>query len=75
MYYSSFHKTPDRKRFSKKEWEEFTPDSTKKALQDLVSTPDFSEWAIAHADRITLTPPADSNIATNQQKRRWFHWF
>ncbi|KAK1292947.1 hypothetical protein QJS10_CPB17g02233 [Acorus calamus] len=75
MYYSSFHKTPDRKRFSKKEWEEFTQDSTKKALQGLVSTPDFSEWAIAHADRITLTPSADSNSATNQQKRRWFHWF
>ncbi|KAK4393482.1 hypothetical protein Sango_1819000 [Sesamum angolense] len=35
----------------KDEWESFTKESTLKELEDLVSTPDFSKWAVAHADR------------------------
>ncbi|GMP31242.1 hypothetical protein CsSME_00005539 [Camellia sinensis var. sinensis] len=42
-HYSCFHKTPERRKFSKDEWEKFTKDSTKKALEELVSSPDFSK--------------------------------
>ncbi|XP_052204621.1 uncharacterized protein LOC127809673 [Diospyros lotus] len=71
-YYSSFHRTPEKRKFSKEEWETFTRDSTKKALEELVSSPDFSKWAVAHADRITLTPDKD----TPDHRRRWLlPWF
>ncbi|XP_027349291.1 uncharacterized protein LOC113860926 isoform X1 [Abrus precatorius] len=33
-YYSIFHKTSNRKKFTKKEWDEFTRESTKQALTD-----------------------------------------
>ncbi|CAL5370956.1 unnamed protein product [Camellia sinensis] len=59
-HYSSFHKTPERRKFSKDEWEKFTKDSTKKALEELVSSPDFSKWAVVNAERITLTPKKDT---------------
>lgn len=68
-YYSAFHKTPERKKFSKEEWERFTRESTKTALEDLVSSPDFSRWAVANAERITLTPTDE------RRSRSWFHWF
>ncbi|GFY99448.1 transmembrane protein [Actinidia rufa] len=71
-YYSSFHTTPERRNFTRDEWEKFTKDSTKTALEELVSSPDFSKWAVAHADRITLTPSKD---ATADRRRRWFLWF
>ncbi|PSS14135.1 Nuclear envelope integral membrane protein [Actinidia chinensis var. chinensis] len=71
-YYSSFHTTPERRNFTRDEWEKFTKDSTKTALEELVSSPDFSKWAVAHADRITLTPSKD---ATADWRRRWFLWF
>ncbi|CAL5326138.1 unnamed protein product [Camellia sinensis] len=41
-HYSCFHKTPERRKFSMDEWEKFTKDSTKKALEELVLSPDFS---------------------------------
>ncbi|KAA8531556.1 hypothetical protein F0562_006265 [Nyssa sinensis] len=69
-YYSTFHDTPERRKFSKDEWENLTRDSTKKALEELVSSPDFSKWAVANAERITLTPKKD----TAYQRRSWFHW-
>ncbi|XP_058080352.1 uncharacterized protein LOC131228601 isoform X3 [Magnolia sinica] len=72
-YYSTFHNTPERKRFSKEEWETFTRDSTRKALEGLVSSPDFTQWAVANADRITLTPTDDSK--TKPQQQRWLRWF
>ncbi|CAL5387433.1 unnamed protein product [Camellia sinensis] len=59
-HYSCFHKTPERRKFSKDEWEKFTKDSTKKALEELVSSPDFSKWAVVNAERITLTPKKDT---------------
>ncbi|GAB2282719.1 hypothetical protein Dimus_017258 [Dionaea muscipula] len=55
-YYSSFHGTPKRRKYSKEEWDKLTRDHTKKALEELVSSPDFSKWAVANAERITLTP-------------------
>lgn len=53
-YYSTFHKTPYRKRFSPKEWEDFTQESTKEAVAELASSPEFTNWIIKHADRIQL---------------------
>lgn len=70
-FYSTFHNTPERRRFSKEEWEKFTRETTKNALEGLVSSPDFSRWAVAHADRITLTPTKDSA----KQPRRRLPWF
>lgn len=69
-FYSTFHNTPERRKFSKEEWDKFTRETTKNALEGLVSSPDFSRWAVAHADRITLTPSKDSA----KQPRRWFPW-
>ncbi|GAB2265082.1 hypothetical protein Dimus_000149 [Dionaea muscipula] len=56
-FYSTFHSTPKKRRkFSKEEWDMFTRDHTKKALEELVSSPGFNEWIVANAERITLTP-------------------
>ncbi|KAH6759634.1 hypothetical protein C2S51_000183 [Perilla frutescens var. frutescens] len=55
-FYSTFHNTPDRRKFTKDEWELFTRESTRKAMEGLVASPDFSRWAVSHADRITLAP-------------------
>ncbi|KAJ9538136.1 hypothetical protein OSB04_030869 [Centaurea solstitialis] len=69
-FYSSFHDAPDRKRYSKEEWDEFTKESTKKALESLVCSPDFNRWAVDHADRITLLPKEN----TVRRRRSWFPW-
>ncbi|KAG9440594.1 hypothetical protein H6P81_020759 [Aristolochia fimbriata] len=71
-FYSTFHDTPERRRFSREEWEAFTRDSTKRALQGLVASPDFTNWAIANADKITLTP--EDVRGTRNVPRRWFGW-
>ncbi|XP_010272998.1 PREDICTED: uncharacterized protein LOC104608649 isoform X2 [Nelumbo nucifera] len=70
-YYSTYHKTPERKEFSKDEWDKFTRESTKKALEDLFSSPDFNKFAVANAERITLAPPKDHR-STSKQQGRWF---
>ncbi|KAL3526896.1 hypothetical protein ACH5RR_011552 [Cinchona calisaya] len=72
-FYSTFHTTPERRKFSKDEWDKFTKESTKKALETLVSSPDFSKWAVAHADRITLAPKKD--FAKPNYLQRFFRWF
>ncbi|KAL7197922.1 hypothetical protein ACSBR2_020445 [Camellia fascicularis] len=61
-YYSTFHRTPNRKKFSKKEWETFTQESTRHAMAELASSPKFTDWIIKHADRIQL--PDDSSANT-----------
>ncbi|KAL0332351.1 UNVERIFIED_CONTAM: hypothetical protein Scaly_2136600 [Sesamum calycinum] len=66
-FFSTFHDIPDRRKFTKDEWESFTKESTLKELEDLVSTPDFSKWAVAHADRLTLAP----NKADMRYLRAW----
>uniref|UniRef100_A0A7N0TXY2 Transmembrane protein 194 n=1 Tax=Kalanchoe fedtschenkoi TaxID=63787 RepID=A0A7N0TXY2_KALFE len=53
-HYSTFHNTPNRRRFSRREWEEFTEESTKQAMSELASTPEFTEWIIENANRIKL---------------------
>ncbi|EEF37112.1 conserved hypothetical protein [Ricinus communis] len=60
VYPSTFHATPERRKFSKDAWEKFTRDSTQKAVKELVSSPDFSKWVAANAERITVTPKSTS---------------
>ncbi|GAB4846881.1 hypothetical protein Ancab_025889 [Ancistrocladus abbreviatus] len=72
-FYSTFHDTPERRKFSKDEWDKFTRDCTKKALEDLVSSPDFNKWAVANAERITLTPIGSTRNETSRG-RRWLFW-
>ncbi|XP_070022780.1 uncharacterized protein [Nicotiana sylvestris] len=50
----TFHNTSERKKLSKDEWNKLARDTTKKAMEELVSSPDLSKWVVAHADRITL---------------------
>ncbi|KAF9621163.1 hypothetical protein IFM89_016657 [Coptis chinensis] len=71
-YLSTYHNTPERKNFSKEEWETFTRDSTRKALEELVSSPDFNKWAVRNAERITLAPPRNQG---SEKRSRWLPWF
>ncbi|CAK9158347.1 unnamed protein product [Ilex paraguariensis] len=71
-FYSTYHDTPERREFSKDEWEKFSRESTKKALEGLVSSPDFSKWAVAHADRITLAPKKET--ADHPRRWTWLPW-
>lgn len=59
--YSTFHKTPNRKKFSKKEWEEFTEESTRHSIAELASSPEFTEWVINNSDRIKVLPEDNSD--------------
>ncbi|CAH8364054.1 unnamed protein product [Eruca vesicaria subsp. sativa] len=69
---SSFHKTPERSKLSKEEWKKLTKDSTTKAVKELVSSPGFSIWAAANADRINVTPRKEAG-STNRP-RKWLPW-
>lgn len=60
-FYSSFHKTPTRRKFSKREWEDFTSEYTRKAVADLASSPEFSDWIVENADRIKMDPDNSSD--------------
>lgn len=73
VYPSTFHTTPERREFSKDSWEKFTRESTQKAVKELVSSPDFSKWAAANAERITVTPNSTTSTS-RQQRRKWFLW-
>ncbi|CAN1312698.1 hypothetical protein LINPERPRIM_LOCUS28723 [Linum perenne] len=55
-YYSTFHKTAKRKKYTKKEWDEFTRESTKEAMKEWASSPEVASWLINNADRIQLLP-------------------
>lgn len=74
IYPSAFHNTPERRKFSKEEWQKFTRDSTKRAVEDLVSSPDFSKWVATNADRITVTP-SKASPASSVKRRKWFLLF
>ncbi|XP_076881068.1 uncharacterized protein LOC143529081 [Bidens hawaiensis] len=52
--YSTFHKTPNRKKFSEEEWEEFTEQSTRQSVAELASSPEFTDWVIKNAGRFKL---------------------
>nr|GLL36729.1 uncharacterized protein LOC109181913 isoform X1 [Ipomoea trifida] len=60
-YYSTFHKTPNRKKFSEREWEEFTQDSTKQAITELASSSEFTDWIIKNANRVQILPEESSD--------------
>ncbi|XP_057437761.1 uncharacterized protein LOC130729926 isoform X2 [Lotus japonicus] len=66
-YYSTFHKTRNRKKFTKNEWDEFTRESTKQALAEWAASPEFTEWVIEHADRIKLVPSENSDEAIGSE--------
>lgn len=53
-YYSTYHKTPNRKKLTKREYEELTVETTREAMAGLTASPGFSDWLIERADRIKL---------------------
>ncbi|KAL6228510.1 hypothetical protein ACLB2K_002459 [Fragaria x ananassa] len=59
-YYSTFHKMRNQK-FTKKEWDEFTRESTRHALAEWAASPEFTDWVMEHADRIQLLPSDSSD--------------
>lgn len=69
-YPSTFHTTPERRKYSEAEWDAFTKESTEKALEELVASPDFSRWLVTNADRISVTP----NNKSTARQRRWLFW-
>ncbi|KAM1635655.1 hypothetical protein ACFX13_013964 [Malus domestica] len=60
-YYSTFHKVQNRKKFTKKEWDDFTHESTRQALAEWAASPEVPNWLIEHADRIQLLPSESSD--------------
>ncbi|KAK4843882.1 hypothetical protein QYF36_013905 [Acer negundo] len=67
IFPSTFHSTPERRKISKEEWGKFTKDTTKRAVEELASSPDFSKWVAANADRITVTPNKTSSDSSGQR--------
>ncbi|XP_072952459.1 uncharacterized protein [Typha angustifolia] len=65
-YYSSYHKMPKRK-FSKKDWEDFTRESTREALTDWASTTEVAEWLAdnAHRLRVDRDSSSDESMASS----------
>ncbi|CAN8239098.1 unnamed protein product [Cochlearia groenlandica] len=55
-YYSTYHKTPDKKKMSKEEYEELTQETTREAMAGLAASTGFSDWLVEHADRIKMVP-------------------
>lgn len=50
-----------RKKFTKKEWDDFTQESTRQAIAEWASSPEVTDWIIEHADRIQLLPSESSD--------------
>ncbi|KAF5749677.1 hypothetical protein HS088_TW03G00002 [Tripterygium wilfordii] len=71
-YASIIHKTPERRKFSRDEWEQFTRVCTKTAVEELVVSPGFGKWVAANAERITVTP---NSAGGPGRRRRWLLWF
>ncbi|KAI5019866.1 hypothetical protein ZWY2020_044754 [Hordeum vulgare] len=77
-YYSTYHTTPERRKFTKEEYEAFTKEETRKGMQQLLSSPDFNRWALANADRISVTPAGSgrsSSSSSSQERHRFFGLF
>ncbi|XP_057767320.1 uncharacterized protein LOC130987707 [Salvia miltiorrhiza] len=60
-YYSTFHRTPNKKKYSQEEWKDFTEQSTRQAVADLASSPEFTDWVVKNADRIQLRSTESSS--------------
>ena len=54
----------NRKKFTKKEWDDFTRESTRQAMAEWASSPEFADWMIDNADRIQLLPGESSDETT-----------
>ncbi|XP_047092108.1 uncharacterized protein LOC124703914 [Lolium rigidum] len=52
-YYSTFHNIEPRK-YSKREWEDFTKESTRNELMKHTATPEFAQWAADNAHRVRV---------------------
>jgi hypothetical protein len=74
-YYSSFHNTPESRKFSKEEWDSFTKEHTDRGIKELVSSPEFNKWALENADRISVTPQDKNSSQKIKQQRQFFSWF
>ncbi|WOL15291.1 hypothetical protein Cni_G24072 [Canna indica] len=59
-YYSTYHKMPSRK-FSKKEWDDFTRESTSSALKEWASSSDVAKWIAENAHRMSLDKGSSSS--------------
>ncbi|XP_021802996.1 uncharacterized protein LOC110747100 isoform X2 [Prunus avium] len=70
LFASTFHTTPERRKFSKEEWEMFTAETTNKALQELASSPDFHRWCSSNVERISVAPRSTRKVA--DQPCRWW---
>ncbi|KAL6894553.1 hypothetical protein ACP4OV_008651 [Aristida adscensionis] len=57
-HYSTFHNIQPRK-YSKKEWEDFTQESTRKALAECTATPEFARWVADNAHRLKVEKDDD----------------
>ena len=66
-HYSTFHKTRNRKKFTKQEWEDFSQESTRNAMAELTASPEFTDWMIEHADRIKLLPSDSSDESVRSE--------
>lgn len=77
----------NRKKFSKKEWDDFTQESTRKALAEWAASPEFTDWVIEHADRIQLLPSessdetvgsgsdsTDENVVGSRDRLHFLNW-
>lgn len=80
-YYSTYHRTPNRKKLSKDEYEEVTRETTREAMAGLAASPGFSDWLIEHADRIKLLPDesyddemGSESDSTGEQSWAGFIW-
>lgn len=62
---SSYHKIPNRKKFSEEEWEEFTEESTRQSVAELACSPEFTYWLIRNTDRIKLCSEDEDNSDDN----------
>uniref|UniRef100_A0A452ZMY6 Uncharacterized protein n=7 Tax=Triticinae TaxID=1648030 RepID=A0A452ZMY6_AEGTS len=71
-YYSTYHTTPERRKFTKEEYEAVTKEETRKGMQQLLSSPDFNRWALANADRISVTPAGSGRSSSRSQERHRF---
>ncbi|KAG6421251.1 hypothetical protein SASPL_117801 [Salvia splendens] len=60
-YYSTFHKTPNKKKYSQEEWKDFTEQTTRQAVAELASSPEFTDWAVKNVDRIHLRSTESSS--------------
>ncbi|KAF2609092.1 hypothetical protein F2Q68_00045736 [Brassica cretica] len=80
-YYSTYHRTPNRKKLTKEEYEEVTRETTREAMAGLAASPGFSDWLIEHADRIKLLPDesyddemGSESDSTGEQSWTGFIW-